>query len=271
MKMAIVGATHGNELTGVEVCKILEDRSYKHQFKTFIGNPKALEERTRYVDSDLNRSYSDAFETVGYEKERSAQMRQEIEGQYDFLMDIHSTTSNMGLTLILTQIDEVSLKAACYVKKHFPDLKLILSVRAGDDCPYTPSLTPSGFTIEVGPIANNIVKANLVFDVLKMCELVLEYDFEESFDYSTIEVFETYKIQHFPEDGQWFIHPEVDYNDFTEINKGMPLFINAMKEVINHQEETTVYPLFINEAAYQEHRIAMELATKTTLDKILKN
>ena len=73
MKIAVVGGTHGNEFTGVEVCKALEksQQSYKNEYRTFIANPMAHLKKLRYVDSDLNRAYSKTSSPLGNEKERS--------------------------------------------------------------------------------------------------------------------------------------------------------------------------------------------------------
>lgn len=271
MRFAIVGATHGNEFTGLEVCKVLDknQKKYLHEYQTFIGNPEAVKLKKRYVDSDLNRSYGKHGIATGYEAQRSKEMTEAIHGKFDFLVDIHTTTSNMGMTLILTDVNEYSLNAACFLKEKFPHIKLIISVRAGDDCPYTPGLTAAGFTVEVGPIANSIVKASLVLECLEMMEELLNYDFSNKYDYSQYEVYRTHEIQYYPEEEGWYIHPDVDYNDFCTLSPGDPLFMNAYREVKNYEGTEVVYPLFINEAAYLENNIAMELSTKVNLKELL--
>ena len=60
-KVIIFGGTHGNEATGVEVLKLLEKRNYfgkNVELLTHFSNRKAFELKKRYVDKDLNRSFT---------------------------------------------------------------------------------------------------------------------------------------------------------------------------------------------------------------------
>ena len=59
--MIVFGGTHGNEFTGVEVIKLLEKRNYFGKNLNLIGhfaNRKAFELGKRFVDKDLNRSFT---------------------------------------------------------------------------------------------------------------------------------------------------------------------------------------------------------------------
>ncbi|OUR96823.1 hypothetical protein A9Q84_10820 [Halobacteriovorax marinus] len=267
MKFAIIGGTHGNEPVGIKVIESLKnnsDHSFRNSFKTFLGNPKAYELGKRYVNSDLNRAFGNDESSLGNEKSRASELQSDIVGKYDFLLDLHTTTSSMGLTVILTHLDEISLKSACYLKKMIPDLKIIVSVRAGKECPYTISMVSSGLTVEVGPVANNVIKAELVIATRKMVDLLLDYDFSEKFDYQTTDCFKTIGIKSLPEGGEWMVHPNIDGHDFMELKNGDPMFINIDGEVLSYEGET-IYPLFVNEAAYQENNTAFEFAIKSTL------
>jgi len=270
MKLAIIGGTHGNEPVGIKVIEALQDNNkitYKNEFKTFLGNPKAYEIGKRYVDSDLNRAFGKTGTSKGYETERSAELTKEISGNFNFIFDLHTTTANMGLTVILTHLDDASLKSACYLKKLNPELKIIVSVRAGMECPYTSHMASSGLTIEVGPVANNVVNSELVLATYKMTKEILDFDFEEDFDYSSVECFKTIGLMSYPEKGKWMVHPSVDGHDFRKLDNGEALFINIDGEEKNYEGET-IYPLFINEAAYQENNTAMEYAIKTNLGSL---
>ena len=60
--VAIVGGTHGNELTGPHLLRRWEqfpEEVTRSSFMTrlFLGNPKAFEENRRFIDDDLNRSF----------------------------------------------------------------------------------------------------------------------------------------------------------------------------------------------------------------------
>ena len=62
-QVLLVAGTHGNELTGLYLHKLIRDGHYPADRSTFevknvIGNPEAVERRVRFVESDLNREFS---------------------------------------------------------------------------------------------------------------------------------------------------------------------------------------------------------------------
>ena len=63
-------------------------------------------------------------------------------------------------------------------------------------------------------------------------------------------------------------HPDLQNKDFTELADGSPLFLNLdctsqpfRKSEHGIESDQTVYPFFVNEAAYYEKGIALCLAT----------
>lgn len=58
------------------------------------------------------------------------------------------------------------------------------------------------------------------------------------------------------------IHPHLQGRDYQELKKGDPLFVTFQGETIFYEDEETVWPVFINEAAYYEKGIAMCLTKK---------
>ncbi len=59
-RVAIVGGTHGNELTGVYLIKKFAqfpELVHRQSFEclTLLANPQAVQENRRYIDRDLNR------------------------------------------------------------------------------------------------------------------------------------------------------------------------------------------------------------------------
>jgi succinylglutamate desuccinylase len=265
MKFIVFGGTHGNEPVGIKAMQALSGK-FLHEYETKLANPGAYKIQKRFVDSDLNRSFGEKGESLGYEKTRSLELTKEIKGKFDFMLDLHTTTSNMGLTIIITRLDDASLKAACFLQETFPEMKIIVSSRVGLDCPYTSDLALSALTVEVGPVANNVVNADLVISTLNMVKSVLNFDFTSDYDYSNFECFHTIGIINYPEQGEWMVHPSVDTFDFHSLKNGDPLFINTEGEVLNHSGEDNIFPLFVNEAAYQNDGVAMEYSAKTTLD-----
>jgi aspartoacylase len=53
------------------------------------------------------------------------------------------------------------------------------------------------------------------------------------------------------------IHPQLQGRDYEELKPGDPLFLTFDGKTIYYEEESSVYPVFINEAAYYEKGIAM--------------
>ena len=50
--------------------------------------------------------------------------------------------------------------------------------------------------------------------------------------------------------------------DWYPISKNDPLFIQSNNEVVKYQDDNSLIPVFINEAAYIEKKIAMSLTKK---------
>jgi aspartoacylase len=264
MRIAIVGGTHGNEPVGIEVVKALKEQNLEtiHEYKTFTGNPKAYELQKRFVDSDLNRAFGKKGKPIGYEKTRSLELKKEIENNFDFIIDLHTTTTNMGLTVLLNNTNKLTQQASCYLKSEYPELKLIEEDDLDEDCTHLGSLTPARITIEVGPVANNVVSGGLVIKTHQMVTTLLNWDFKKDFDYSKTEVFKTVDTLYYPKEEGWYIHPSIENQDFKPLKPGSPIFINIEGEERTYEGQKTLYPFFINEAAYLRNSMAMILAKK---------
>lgn len=94
--ICVVAGTHGNEYPlGAMVHEQLQ-YSYPGQFYPLVGNPKAVEAGTRFIDCDLNRSFDG--ESIGYEADRAEEIK-EIFNKEEFthVIDIHTspTTDNI--------------------------------------------------------------------------------------------------------------------------------------------------------------------------------
>lgn len=109
-RVAIIGGTHGNELTGIYLVKKFQNnpnllQQYHFEILTLLANPKAIALSQRYLDTDLNRCFHiqdlNNPMLVDYEQLLARKLFGQIQkSQIEFLIDLHSTTSNMGLTLI---------------------------------------------------------------------------------------------------------------------------------------------------------------------------
>lgn len=257
MKIAVVGGTHGNEPVGREVVEILkeEDRDFRNEYECFVGNPKAFDEKKRYVDCDLNRAFGKKGVRRGYEKTRAEKLEQEIRGNFDFCIDLHTTTSNMGLTAIFNNTHEWTKKAGVYLKSEVPGFKLIEEVDLDENCSHLNRLCSAGVTLEVGPVANNVLNGDLILKLKFLVEKLLDFDFSQSLEFKGVEYFKMTGAINFPS-GRWYIHPEIEGQDFKEIKQGDPIFVNSTGDWKEWEKEESCYPFFINEAAYLEHQCA---------------
>jgi len=129
--IVVAGGTHGNEYTGVWCIQHLDEQLHlRQQFpslevKTLLANPAAFHRNQRFVDTDLNREFtmnklsSKAATTVEGRRaqELNAQFGPKEHPQTDLIIDLHSTTSSMGVTLIVSESDHLMAQAAAYVLK----------------------------------------------------------------------------------------------------------------------------------------------------------
>ncbi|PIO30937.1 hypothetical protein AB205_0060670 [Aquarana catesbeiana] len=58
------------------------------------------------------------------------------------------------------------------------------------------------------------------------------------------------------------VHPSLQDKDFSLLRPGEPLFLSLDGQSIHYSGEKPLYPVFINEAAYYEKKIALILAEK---------
>jgi hypothetical protein len=70
------------------------------------GNPRAYRRNVRFTESDLNRSY-DTLPAQTYEQKRAQKILQIIrEGDYDYVLDIHTSKADVGRFFLATHMGE---------------------------------------------------------------------------------------------------------------------------------------------------------------------
>src|SRR5688500_4098990 len=98
IRILIVGAQHGNEKLGPRLQRYLKnDKSGKFKNVDYLcGNPRALRADVRFIDTDLNRSYKPQT-PITYEEKRAKKILKIIQqSQYDYVLDVHTTTADVG-------------------------------------------------------------------------------------------------------------------------------------------------------------------------------
>jgi len=287
-KIAITGGTHGDELTGVYLINKFTknpDLVKRDSFETIFmhTNLGAMKQCTRYVDKDLNRTFTkaDLNDTTleSYEDKLAKEINQKLgpkgsdNPNVDFIMDLHSTTSNMGLSLCISKENKLSWQVAAYVKECIPELHIFSWKRATGTLSVA-TISPSGFTIEVGSVPQGVLKADMFFETQRIIQTVL--DFFELYNtdklektYSHLEIYDNVKILDFPRDDDGvinaMIHPNLQENGYIKLKKGDPIFVTFDGDEILYEDKDGLHGIFINEAAYYEKGVAMCLAEKKVI------
>ncbi len=287
--VAIIGGTHGNELTGawlVERWRRDPSPVQRESFSThlLLGNPKAIQRVRRYIDRDLNRSFGDTPPTsdardsqrpVPYEQERAHVVCEQLRTfrviPDGALIDLHNTTANMGISLIFVNQSPFNLKLAAWVKERVPEAHAYLWLDETLPRRSLSSVVEKGVTIEVGPVPNGVVRGEQFWRTEETVRAAL--DFVEAFnqgllssDKRELEVFVHEQAVDFPRDERGrvtgFIHPELQDRDYEPLEPGDPVFQTLAGETIRYDGPETRYPVFINEAAYYEKHLAFSLTRR---------
>ncbi|WP_413285469.1 aspartoacylase [Vibrio sp. MA40-2] len=283
--IALVGGTHGNELSGIYLVKKwvnqqLLEKWHDLNITTKIANPRACEESVRYIESDLNREFypldlADNQKT-GYEQLLAKKLNQELgpKGQspFDFIIDLHNTTSNMGACLMLLKKDDFNLKMAAYVKHNMPESNIFFQ----DNIPeeehsFLITLAKQGITIEVGAQPNSVLQHETLELMESMTQHVLDfvvlYNKNEHLDLpKSYEAFQYSGDLLLPltEKGErnGVVSKHIDQRDFSPVEPGQVVMETFDGQPIYWEGDYTTYPLFINEAAYRKSASAMTLSKK---------
>jgi aspartoacylase len=181
----------------------------------------------------------------------------------------------MGLTIILVNAHSFNLKLAAYLSEINPLVNIYYcAFESIAENPFVNSLCELGFAIEVGPIAQGILKAKLFQQTEELIHGVLDYieQFNQGQIFTTNEALTLYhhlSVIDYPkkDDGTIFgmIHPQLQDKDYQALNPGDPMFLTFDNKTIVYQGESTIWPVFINEAAYYEKGIAMAFTKKEQL------
>lgn len=278
-RVLIVGATHGNEFTGPWCIRRIEQdpqlvaRPSLEAVKTLIGNPQAYKDSRRFVDEDLNRQFRPAdlegANRVSYEQQRAKVLTAYGAGM-DFVVDLHTTTTSMGITYIVEGWSDVGLAAAVWCQQflqprvasgELPPVYIIRESIKRDDCPHLIAMGREGIMIEVGPIPQGILR----HDVCAWMEAAITavMDFLEALNTGALDlphratVFRDIAVKipvPLGDDGKptALFHSSFQGRDFMPLCKGDPMFVRLDGEVIayNGSHGDKVWPTFVNEGAY---------------------
>ncbi len=280
--LAIVGGTHGNEFIGVYLAKKWLKNPHlvkRDSFctKVIFANPKAAKLVRRYVDKDLNRSFNlhdlNNNSLCSHEDYIAKLLNQKLgpkgskNPKFDFIVDLHTTTANMGLSLVISHDDKLTWQVASYLCEIEPRLKIFRWLGDKENS-FLDSITKSGFAIEVGAIPQGVLRADLFLETEKLVYAILDF-FEKKTLHDnknkTLTIYDHVELLDYPRDENGditaMVHPNLQDRDFTLLKKGDPLFLDFNGNTILYDKKP-LYAIFINEAAYYEKGFAMCLSEK---------
>ncbi|NET02922.1 MAG: aspartoacylase [Sphaerospermopsis sp. SIO1G1] len=286
-QVAVIGGSHGNELIGVYLVKKFQkypDLIKRTSFKTLslLGNPQAINAGRRYIDRDLNRCFLPSnlptSEMSNYEELRAREIQNFLQTSnqnlVDVIIDLHTTTANMGICLIFGNMHPILLNLAAYLSSINPLVKVYIHEQPRNSG-FLRSLSELGFAIEVGAIAQGILDAELFQQTEKIVYAAL--DFLESFNQgknicttNSLTIYKSINAVDYPRDKngeiQAMIHPQLQFKDYQPLYPGDPIFLTLEGKKISYEGKSIVYPIFINEAAYYEKGIAMYFSYKQEIE-----
>jgi len=281
--VAIVGGTHGNEFSGIYLEKLYRQQPQRiargsFQTTTLFANPQAHQANKRYLHSDLNRQFKSVDLAnpllTNYEQSRAkvinAQLGPKGAAKTDFIIDLHNTTSNMGPCLILTQPGLLYNQLAAYVKMKMPAAVISRDEDhfAQEDHALLCTIGTYGVIVEVGPQPQSVLRQDVLEQMDEMTQHILDF----------IELYNTNQLPELPkrtpairylhsiklpvnEQGErlGMVHKNVQDRDYLPIKPGDPIFTLFDGTEVVYDGPETVYPTFINEAAYYDNNLAMSL------------
>ncbi|KAM9658818.1 N-acyl-aromatic-L-amino acid amidohydrolase (carboxylate-forming) [Trichechus inunguis] len=250
-----------------------------------LANPEATAACRRYVRQDLNRAFTSPVLTAraapddSYEMTRAQELNQllgpKVSGRaFDFILDPHNTTANMGTCLIANATDVFAMHLGHHLKLQNPELpcRVFLYQLPEEENFSLNSVAKNAMGLELGPQPQGVLRADIFSWMRSLVGAAL--DFIELFNQGTafpafeMEAYRTVGLVDFPrtEDGDLAgtVHPQLQDRDFEPLWPGAPIFQMFSGKDVLYEGETTVYPAFISEVAYYEKGTAFIQTEKLT-------
>lgn len=269
-RILIVGGTHGNEWTGVTIVTRYQEY-FKKKFPNLklefiLANPEAHKLNKRFKDEDLNRAFQYLNENrPSYENQRAREIRQLIQQEECLVIDLHTTTANMGSTLIVSDYNPLNLFLCSKLTQKFPDCRVIGAPDPHQK--YLASQSKFGLIIEVGPVANGVVAGVPLESSLALLSFILEVmDETKNVSAASVDIYEEAQDVYYPLDEKGelngYIHSGFQGKDFVAMRGEITPFQLWNGQDVKLKIEENLYPIFINEAAYYPTKLAFTLCRK---------
>lgn len=314
----VVGGTHGNEYTGVWCIKQLEANPTETEkydslnIQTLLANPEAFMANRRFIHDDLNRQFSAERLSVDpdgtHEAERARQLDELLgpklgKPKTDLVIDLHTTTSNMGITLIVPETDVVMTQAAAYVLEKCEEafgVRAQILMHPLPDRHARPNLGSTALhalTVEVGPVPQGVLRHDAVEKTQHAMHCLLEFldrrnkgedvlgELKRKYPDNVVPCYRSAQAKkegemsgkiswpsadHNPNFPSVLVHKSIQDNDFHVIQKGDPLFVKLDGTLVrydgSHGDE--VHLIFVNEGGYyfEQSGTGIGVAVRTGYD-----
>ena len=201
-RIAVVACMHGDEPYGLEVCKALPA-----SFSFFVANEKAVRENRRFIDTDLNRCFPGKSD--GNHEERLACELVKKLRDFDYVIDLHSTSQNCPMFGIITKPDNKKIRLA----KLLGLKRLVIMTPSYASGKALIDFVSCGISLEVGP---HDMRENSQ-EALNAINSLLEKRGSENIKLGIYEVFDIIRGE----------ASKLLISNFQEIKKGQPI---AVKE-----------------------------------------
>ncbi|ODC04774.1 aspartoacylase [Terasakiispira papahanaumokuakeensis] len=288
--IALVGGTHGNERSGIQLIQQWQQyppqADWHFNLHYVLAHPRACQQSVRFLESDLNRAFRLADlqdpQQLGYESLLAKQLNQQLgpkgAAKTDLIIDLHNTTSNMGACLMLLKQDRFNLLMGAYVKQRMPEAVVFFQDNLPEERQsFLATIGSQGVTVEVGPQAHSVLQQHTLELMSRMTRHIL--DFADAYQqqglsdellHFTYDAFRYAGEVELPTDATGrptaIVSSAIDQHDFQPVHPGDVIMESFDGTPITWTGEDTVYPLFVNEAAYVGGKSAMTLSTALRID-----
>lgn len=281
-RVAVTGGTHGNEMCGIYLARHWLKAPEELQRPSFsampvLANPVATAACRRYIDRDLNRTFtltflkSTATPDDQYEVIRAQELNKLLgpkgtDQAFDFILDLHNTTANTGVCLIsVASSNSFNVHLCHYLQLQYPELPCrLLQCDSSKETYSMDSVSKNGISLEMGPQPQGVLRADLFSQMRSLVASIL--DFIELFNQGRafpafeMDIYRILGTVDFPRnaDGDLAgtVHPQLQDHDFEPLRPGEPIFKLFSGEDVLYEGNSIVYPVFVNEAAYYEKHVA---------------
>ncbi len=286
-RVLVVAGTHGNERNApwlLEHWRQHPESLQRHglELELVLGNPAAHARNQRYLERDLNRCFAPELLADGSQTGADLQRARELVARHGpeaeapclVALDLHSTTSAMGNSLVVYGRRPTDLALAAGIQGLL-GLPIYLHEADAAQTGFLIERWPCGLVIEVGPVPQGVIQAQICRQTQLALEAALAVlaaaqrgGLRLPAQLVVHRHLGSLDLPRHP-DGtpQACLHPALQHRDWHPLQSGDPLFAAADGARIGFVppaglEDQPVWPVFVNEAAYGEKGIALSLTRR---------